>query len=340
MQGQAQGLTGLGRGRKMMRMAATLHVKSGEKEREYPCDALATIGRQEANDIVLADDPKASRNHAIVRCLGDGRYYVMDVGSANGTFVNGKRVFVPCALADGDEISIGSHVVTVRHEPDETETAAGRTEGDTEQTLLTLGRSVQTLTVLVADIRDYTPLSEQLSPDLLAAVLGRWFRAASEAVEMNAGTVDKFIGDALMARWLSSEQDTHRVVVAALKTAHELSAALQALNQEASDIPQPLRIGIGINTGQAVLANVGARGNRDYTALGDSVNVAFRLETATKTLKKDVAIGPDSYAHLPREAWENSLEQVTVKGKTDPLAVCALSFDELDGVVMGLSLVE
>ncbi|NQT93868.1 MAG: adenylate/guanylate cyclase domain-containing protein [Lentisphaerae bacterium] len=314
-------------------MTAVLHVKHGSEEHEHPCSRLVMIGRHEANHLVLAEDLKASRNHALVRCLGDGQYYVMDVGSANGTFVNGKRVFVPCALTDGDKIEIGNHILVFRHEAGPVVPLPTETNIGANATLTTLGRTVQTLTVLVADIRDYTRLSQQISPELLAAVLGRWFRAAGDVVEKNGGTVDKFIGDAMMARWLSPEEGTGVSVAAAMKTAQDLDATLQEVNAGNTDLPQPLKIGVGINSGAAVLANVGVRGSRDYTALGDAVNVAFRLEKETKTLKSDVVVGSDACEHLPKALWENRLQSVRVKGKLRALSVLSLTFNELGGVM-------
>ena len=92
-------------------------------------------------------------------------------------------------------------------------------------------------------------------------------------------------------------------------------------------------VGCGTNSGQAILGNVGAGGMREYTALGDSVNIAFRLETASKELKKDVVIGPDSYGLLPKHLWQDSLQLVWGKNKKDPIPVWPVTFEELDKVL-------
>jgi adenylate cyclase len=308
-------------------VSATLHVKAGSQEQTFDCGVLVAIGRVAANDLVLSD-PKISRHHALLRIQSDGKYYLMDLGSANGTYVNGNRLLLPHVLKDADEIKVGDHVLVFRQE----EPADG-SDGDVEpatgaSTMLTIGAVMQNMTIAVADIRDYTGFSESVSVDLLAAVLGRWFRRVNEIVEQNGGVVDKFIGDAVMLRWLTSNRDPAESIRSALKTAHEMHLESRALRRRFPQLPHPLRIGVGINTGHAMLGTMGSS-KRDYTALGDSVNVAFRLEEATKTLKADVVIGHDSYKHLPEAMWQGHESSVKVKGKRKPLEVCALTFDQL-----------
>ena len=118
-------------------------------------------------------------------------------------------------------------------------------------------------------------------------------------------------------------------VTAALRTAHDMNLASLAVSKDFPELKDPLRIGIGITTGEAALGNVGTGTVRDYTALGDSVNLAFRLESASKELKTDILLDLDSYKHLPKELWKDSLQSIMVKGKEKPLTVCAVTFDEL-----------
>jgi adenylate cyclase len=307
-------------------MPATLHVRVDDKEQVIECDAIVTIGRVDTNNVVVPD-PKASRSHAMIRFLGDGKYYLTDLGSANGTFLNGKRVVVPLALDDGSEIGIGDHVLTFHYNPESVDIS--ESDAVAQQTVLTVGGMVQRITTLVMDIRGYTPLSEQLDPAYLAAVMGSWFRAANEIADNNGGVVDQYIGDAVMIRWVADVRGDDPSVAAALTTAHEMNLVTGSISKDFPDLPSPLRIGAGINTGQAALGHVGASSRRDYTALGDAVNLAFRFEEATKTLKQDVVLGPDSYKRLPKDLWENRLQDVAVRGKDQPITVCALSFADL-----------
>lgn len=85
---------------------------------------------------------------------------------------------------------------------------------------------------------------------------------------------------------------------------------------------------MGINTGRAVLGNVGGSIGRDYTAIGDAVNMAFRIEAATRTLNTDIVLGKDSYKHLPESVWKGKTHKINVKGKSTEIDVCALNFDK------------
>ena len=303
-------------------MSATLHIKSNGRERNYSCGPVTTLGREDKNNVVLPD-PKVSRSHALLRILGDGKYYLIDLGSANGTFVNGKRIVAPSALNDCDEIRIGDHILTFDFQAETVDINDSDTAA--QKTVLSVGNVVQRATILVMDIRNFTQLSEQVSPSFLAALIGGWFRAASEIADKNRGEVDQYIGDAVMIRWIADIRKKDESVVAALTMASEMNMATAAISKDFPNLPSPLKIGAGINTGEAALGGMG----RDYTMLGDAVNLAFRLEKATRLIEKDVVIGPDSYKHLPKEFWEHNLQTVTVKGKDKAITICALTFEEL-----------
>ena len=299
----------------------------GEKKR-VECGQLLAIGRGSTNDIVLRED-KVSRNHAFIRCLGSGKYYVMDAGSANGTVVNGRRIVFPRALGTLDEVRVGSRTLTFFLE-DEEQAHADELGIDTESTMVTMDSVVEEIAILVVDIRGYTALSEAVPVHFLGTVLGRWFRAANDIVEANGGVVDKFIGDAVMACWAMGGESKKNVIRSVLSAGLEMNRALQEVNAEFSGLPWPMQIGMGINAGQAVMGTMGATSKRDYTAIGDSVNLAFRLESESKTLSKDVVIASDCCEFLSSEIKATYHAKVTVKGSERVFDVCAFTFDELD----------
>jgi adenylate cyclase len=312
--------------------ASLVVVNRNGETTNVACRSLVTIGRVPPNDVVFQSDPKVSRNHALIRIMGDGQYYLTDLGSSNGTYVNGSRVMVPYPLNDGDRIKIGDSTICFTGAASRPASNGAFGDGD-GATILTVGAAVQQLTILVADIRNFTAMNERLPHDVLAVVLGRFFRDCTEAVERNGGVVDKFIGDAIMARWLVGPGGVESSVLLSLSAVHGMWTVVQKLNAEFAALGNALRIGAGINTGQAVLGNVGAGGSRDYTALGDSVNIAFRLESASKELMKDVVIGPSSYQALPPTWWQQSLQPVLVKNKAEPIPVWAVTFEQLPSMI-------
>ncbi len=292
--------------------------KEGAKER-IPCNSVITIGRDKNNNIVLSD-LLVSRNHAMVRRLGAGDYYIIDSGSSNGTSVNGGRITVPTRLRNGDRIAIGmiEFVFEQGVQP-----ARFNDSISFQKTVIFHSPVIKEITVLVADIRGYTSLSEQVSIQTLSRLMSKWFQDVSDIIHASGGTIDKFIGDCVFARW--DKDSAHDNVVKALRTAWRVAEATAKLKLAFPELPQPLRIGAGINTGTASLG-IGA----DNTALGDAVNTAFRLESATKEIGRDIALSESSYRHLPPGYWQGSELVLALKGKKEPVRVFCMDFSMVE----------
>lgn len=314
-------------------MSAKLLYTEGQEQREFVCVPLMTIGRTAPNDVVIPN-PRISRNHAMIRMLGPENYYLIDVGSTNGTFLNGKRVVTPELLKNGDLIAIEESVL--KFLADEVQLDAPETEADSHatHTMTSFGVKVEEITLLVCDIRGYTRISEKMATNDLSALMGTWFKRATKVIEECGGTVDKFIGDAIMVRWSSENgAGAEEMVRNALRSAQRLYAVCSQINATCKQLTEPFRVGVGINTGQAVLGSIGGRGYREYTAIGDAVNMAFRFETASKELAKDVVIGKDACRYLPENLWSAALRSVTVKGKSEPVDVWAIDFGEIAAIL-------
>ena len=314
-------------------MTARLQFKRGFEDKEFACVPLMTIGRTPPNEIVVSH-PKISRNHAMIRMLGQGEYYLIDVGSTNGTFLNGKRVVMPALLKDLDVITLEDCTLTFRAAPEVAKSAEPEDEVAVTLTMTSLDVQMEEITLLVCDIRNYTAISESMSPNELSSLMAKWFKMATKAIEECQGTIDKFIGDAIMVRWSSvAGKSGHSSVTNALQAARKLDDICTQINTTVRQLPRPFKIGVGINTGLAVLRSIGGAGYREYTAIGDAVNMAFRFETESKRLGKNIVLGPDSYKHLPQQLWDGSCQPVTVKGKSEPVSVWAITFDEVDAIL-------
>lgn len=176
------------------------------------------------------------------------------------------------------------------------------------------------LTILFADIRGFTPLAESLSSQDLREYLNRFLGEMSEVIHRNRGTVDKFIGDAVMAFWGAPLDDSDHAQHAAT-AAREMLHRVARLNVEFSrkGLP-PLSIGIGINTGVVRVGDMGTERRRTYTVIGDAVNLAARLEALTKQLDTPLAIGARTYQLLEDDDLL-CLGQYQVTGKTEPVDV-------------------
>lgn len=299
-------------------MSAFLSMMNDNDRASIPCRAVMTLGRDKNSDITL-NDPQASRNHAVLRRLGADDYYLIDSGSANGSFVNERRIATPTLLHDGDRVRIGSTVLEFHHEKEET----CLEEPSQEATLVSTRLNIKQITILVSDIRGFTTLSEEIPIHTLSKIMSEWFRLVSDGVAGFGGVVDKFIGDCVYARW-EAGTDAGNSVRLAMRAAQRINDITQDLNTRHADLPRALRIGVGIHTGAAAVG-VG----RDNTAIGDAVNLAFRLESSSKELQTDIVLSESAYRHLPQHWWKTKTRRVTVKGKKEPVDVCGLTFAEL-----------
>src|SRR5438094_3900335 len=173
--------------------------------------------------------------------------------------------------------------------------------------------SRRTVTVLFADVADSTPLGERLDPESLRQVMSRWFERMSEVLVRHGATVEKFIGDAVMAVFgipELHEDDALRAV----RAATELREALTKLNDELEELGVHIGIRVGLNTGE-VVAGDGSGGQ--MLATGDPVNVAKRLEEAART--GEILIGENTRGLVANAALLEPREELTVKGKSGPV---------------------
>ncbi|MBI3777186.1 MAG: adenylate/guanylate cyclase domain-containing protein, partial [Gammaproteobacteria bacterium] len=179
------------------------------------------------------------------------------------------------------------------------------------------------ITVLFSDIRNFTRLSESLAPETVVEMLNVFFSAMTDVLFAHHATIDKFIGDAIMAFWgapVRDEQHAQRAVRAALGM---LQALVDVNTRLAERGIAPISIGIGINTGDAVLGNIGSEKKLAYTAIGDNVNLAARLEGLTKTYGCPVLITENTRAQVCAEFPCRLVDSVRVMGKTHAIRVYA-----------------
>jgi adenylate cyclase len=179
-------------------------------------------------------------------------------------------------------------------------------------------------TILVVDIRDFTPLARSLPEALLSQIIGTWFLRSGQIAQRLGSWAQKYIGDAVMAVWVHDRpQQTGADILRVLRAVSEIDAATAEISRTLA-LPAPLRIGAGVNTGPAIL------GGADYTALGDTVNAAFRLESATKGIGLGVAIGERTYREMPSPERASFVRRVVeLKGYDGASIAWAISFEAL-----------
>ncbi len=186
------------------------------------------------------------------------------------------------------------------------------------------GGEVQNLTVMFSDIRDFTSLSEGLTPDELVHLLNQYLSAMTDVLFRNMGTLDKYIGDAIMAFWGSPyPQKDH--AACACRCALEMVAALDDLNRKWEKQGQrTIAIGIGLNSGPVNVGNMGSDKRLAWTVMGDNVNLASRLEGMTKQYRSRVIISEGTYSEVASEFVAREVDRIRVKGKKHPVVIYEL----------------
>ena len=182
---------------------------------------------------------------------------------------------------------------------------------------LQLGGEQREVSVFFADIRNFTTISEQMSPEDVMQMLNSYLSVIADAVVENDGIVNKFVGDNIMAVWNAPQSQPDHALLA-VKAAWEAQLRLADL-REKDNRPIPIQFGIGVNTGVAVAGNVGSAGRSEYTVIGDSVNTASRI--CSNAPGNQVRIGAETYDRAKDYLEVEQLEPQQVKGKAAPITI-------------------
>lgn len=248
-----------------------------------PVGTALALGRSAGNDLQLRDD-RVSRHHAVVQLQGRQEYYVNDLGSANGTFINDRRLTQRTRLYHGDTLTVGDTRFQF-HQP----YGPPRPRPDRSLTAATLG-DVQTRScwLLVADVEGSTDQARRLEPSRIPALMQQWFDGCRQIIEEAGGSLNKYTGDGFLAFWMD------RPGVAA-----QVAGALRELQSR-----QPRRepaFRLVLHFGEVALGGVGLPGGEELS--GAAVNFTFRMEKLAGSLHRPTLLSAPARAmlgnHLP-----------------------------------------
>jgi adenylate cyclase len=230
---------------------------------KFPISGGCSIGRSPQNVVVL-DSPKVSRRHAIINVQNVGEFWLIDLGSSNGTFLNKRRIHQPIRLSDRDQFVIGDSIFTFRQ---------AEQVADHVRTMF-IERTIREIEnipcwMLLADIENFTPLSRSLTSDELAELIGRWIATCKRIIEEHSGMIDKYLGDGFFAYWREDENAVRNV-----------TAALSQLKQ-AQECHAP-RFRLAFHFGLVAIGGVPLMG--EESLMGKDVNFVFRMEKLAASL--------------------------------------------------------
>ncbi|MBI3880404.1 MAG: adenylate/guanylate cyclase domain-containing protein [Verrucomicrobia bacterium] len=239
-----------------------LENSAGEK---FPIVGNCSIGRAPTNQIALADD-RASRRHALVHAQEQHEYWLVDLGSSNGTLLNGRRVSQPTLLHDGDRIEVGASALSFRQSA-----AAGRSASRnpiSDETVLDI--KSEPCWLLVADIEGSTRLHEKFRAEEIPVLTGRWLAECKQLVEECGGSINKFLGDGFFAYWQAREG-----------SALQVTRAIEALKRLQDGSKLPFRFVLHHGTVFRGGASLG-----EESLSGREVNFIFRMEKLAGSLRE------------------------------------------------------
>jgi adenylate cyclase len=189
--------------------------------------------------------------------------------------------------------------------------------------LLKLGGDTRKLSILFADIRGFTPISEQYKtdPQGLTKLINRFLTPMTDLIMSKGGTIDKYMGDCIMCFW-NAPVNVKDHEMQSVRAALDMLERLELLNNELeSEGLMPIKIGIGINTGEVVVGNMGSNSRFDYSILGDAANLASRLEGQSKSYGQTLILGEETATAVEHELFSIELDKIAVKGKTEGVRI-------------------
>jgi adenylate cyclase len=190
--------------------------------------------------------------------------------------------------------------------------------------LLKLGGEKREITMLFSDIRGFTTVSEKVPPEAIVKILNGYLGPMTNIVLNHKGTLDKYMGDAIMAIYNAPLEIKNHPLLAC-KTAIDMMEALKNVNKGFKEVGFPeIDIGIGINTGEAIVGNMGTNVRFDYTAIGDVVNLSSRLEGLNKQYHTHIIVSESTKEKTDKNFRFRELDKIKVKGKEVPVAIYEL----------------
>jgi len=269
---------------------AWLETSDGQR---HALHGSCSVGRTTASTITL-DSPSVSRRHALIHLQNIGEFWLIDFGSSNGTFLNKRRLNQPVQLNEGDQITIADALFTFRQPLAISE---GYKASITQRTLQQIA-SIRCW-LLVADVRDFTPLASSMETEELEALVGAWLFTCKEIIEKHHGTINKYLGDGFLAYWPEATTNPEEIV--------DLIGALKGLQQKGA-----LNFRFVLHFGLVAIGGIPSLG--EESLVGPEVNLVFRLEKLAGSLGEPRGLSDTAKAKLEELVPARALGEHELKG--------------------------
>jgi adenylate cyclase len=255
------------------------HWLETEDGQQFPLQGNCSIGRLPENTLAI-NDKEVSRRHALIHAQGEGIYYLVDLGSRNGSLLNGQRIRMPMQLKDGDTVQVSTTILTFRQSTESE-------DFEDEEAMATIAASNTAKSgdcwMLVADIVGFTKLSQEMGQDEMAQMVGKWILACKQIIERNRGFINKYLGDGFLAFWPLD-----------ITPAETIAQALTEMRQLQDG--QDMRFRVVVHYGQVRVDSAVSAGEDNL--IGPEVNFAFRMEKVCGGLNQFCLFSQSAAQHL------------------------------------------
>lgn len=312
--------------------SANLRYHSADEDHYFPIQrvSMCTIGRSSTNNISL-DDRLLSRDHAMIRCSSSGACEIEDIGSSNGTSVNGEPISTAVTLNDGDVIQVGQHVMTFIQN---NQTAGLISDADYNRAVDVFPPN-SLITALSLNIRGYANLTQILGVEQLGRLMADIAVIAGDVFTHRHAWTHRHEGSAVHAVWAHHDDWlSARDLLNIFDAITEIQLGVRPL-QKRYHLLRPIAFGCGVSTAHAMLANVAEAAETDFGALCSVVRQAHQLEIATHATGCDMLMGESGLTLLSPQVQSGYLPQlcsVSAKDAPQMLRAYALQFDQLGGL--------
>ncbi len=309
--------------------SANLRYHSADKDHYFPIQrvSMCTIGRSSTNNISL-NDRLLSRDHAMIRCSSSGVCEIDDLGSSNGTSINGELISAAVMLKNGDVIQVGQHVMTFIQN---SQTAGLVTNADDDRAVDVFPPN-SLITALSLNIRGYANLSQILGADQLGMLMADIAAIAGDVFTRRHGWTHRHEGSAVHAVWAHHDNWlSARDLLNIFDAIAEIQLGVRPL-QKRYHLLRPIAFGCGVSTGHAMLANIAEAAETDFAALCNVVQQAYQLEIATHAIGCDILISENGLTLLSPQLETDYLPalcSVSAKDMPQMSRAYALRFDQL-----------
>ncbi len=276
-----------------MSLATQTEAWLDREGQEHLLQGNCSIGRAVLNTLVL-ESAKVSRLHALVHSERAGAFWLVDLGSSNGTFLNGRRIYEPTRLQDHDQITIAGNTFTFRQSCDPFDKPKSTSPP------LTLREGIDDVPcwLLLADIKNFTPLSRTLATEELATLLSSWLATCKVIIEKHNGIVNKYLGDGILAYWPDEDYAVQNIVI--------VIGALKEAQTREPEFRFVVHLGL--------VAIGGFSSIKEETLMGSEVNLVFRLQELAAALGIECGISAAAHTRLGELVAADYLGDYELKG--------------------------